>query len=420
MQHNLVDLAFDFVDSHAQDLLQCAKDLIAAPSPNPPGDERRAVDVARRYCEALSLGEIQILGPRAERPNLICRHSHGLPGPTLLLNGHLDTKPPLPREQWRTDPYDPVEQDGLLIGLGAVDMKGPDAALIYGMAAAIAANPQLGGEIILALSADEEGTFVDGARYLVQDIGITADAALIAEPIGVQQSWESIPLISRGISCIRFLVKGTQVHSSICDRMPVVNASLEASRLLLFLEEHLRLSYPPNPWCPNGPTVNLGATLNAGTAHAIVSGQAEITADIRTIPGMTQDQLAQDIDRVLHQFRRQHPQAEVSWQFFEGTLAWSEPMQIPDTLPIVQALQDASHVVLGQAPPLGYFPGGTDALWWQGAGGIPTIPGYGPGRLTDCHQPNEAIRISDLIDAAKIYALLILNYLDSTRQEAAQ
>lgn len=415
---DIANAAVDFVNSHASDLVQCAKDLIAAPSPNPPGDERAAVDVAKRYCETLQLGEIQVLGPRPERPNLICRISSGLSGRRLLLNGHLDTKPPLPRDRWKTDPYQPIEEDGLLTGLGAVDMKGPDAALIYGVAAALVAKPQMSGEIILALSADEEGAFIDGARYLVQDAHISADAALIAEPIGVTHSWECIPLISRGISCIRFFVKGTQAHSSISDRLPIINASLEASRLLLFLEKYLKLSYPPHPLCPNGPTINLGATFNAGTAYAVVPGQAEITADIRTIPGMTQNQLAQDINETLNAFRHQHPHADVTWQFFDGTLAWSEPMEISSGLPIVKALQAASSFVLGQSPPLGYFPGGTDALWWQGAGEIPTIPGFGPGRLTDCHQPNETIRITDMIDAAKIYALLILNYLQMNDQES--
>jgi acetylornithine deacetylase len=341
--------------------------------------------------------------------------SNGIPGSTLLLNGHLDTKPPLPLEQWETDPYQPVEKEGLLIGLGAVDMKGPDAALIFGVAAARAADPELPGEIILALSADEEGAFVDGARFLVQDVGISADAALIAEPIGINRSWEMIPLISRGISCIRMIVKGTQVHSSICDRIPVVNASLETSRLLLFLEENLKLTYSDNPFCSDGPTVNLGATVKAGSAYAMVSGEAEVTIDIRTIPGMSQEQLGNDIDRALSKFRKSHPKAEVTWEFFEGNLGWSEPMEISATLPIVRAVQEASRNVLGKYPPLGYFPGGTDAVWWQGAGGIPTIPGYGPGRLSDCHQPNESIRITDIFDAARIYAQVILNYFHDKR-----
>jgi acetylornithine deacetylase/succinyl-diaminopimelate desuccinylase-like protein len=67
--------------------------------------------------------------------------------------------------------------------------------------------------------------------------------------------------------------------------------------------------------------------------------------------------------------------------------------------------------VLGKPPPFGYFPGGTDAISWQGLGGIPTIPGFGPGLLGNCHKPDEFVEVDELIQAAKIYALTILNYL---------
>ncbi|RPI30768.1 MAG: M20 family peptidase [Chloroflexota bacterium] len=406
----------EFVDDQRESLVQCAKDLIAAPSPNPPGDERLAAEVAKVNLARLGIDNIELHGPRPERANLVCSLDSGNPGPTLLLNGHLDTKPAIPLEAWLTDPYEPVEKDGRLIGLGAADMKGPDAALIYGLAAVRPVLTGLKGRVILALSADEEGAFIDGARYLVQELGLRADAALIAEPIGIRCAWEMIPLISRGISCIRFHILGTQVHSSLSDRLPVVNASLEAGRLLMFLEQNLKLCYPENSLCPGGPTINLGATLQSGSAYAMVAGEAEFTVDIRTLPGMTQRQLQEDIDRVVEEFHRQYPRAEVSWEFFEGTRAWSEPMQISPDLPIVRALQNAAGNVLGAVPPLGYFPGGTDAIWWQGAGGIPTIPGFGPGRLADCHQPNESILINEIIEAAKIYGLLILNYLQDLEE----
>jgi acetylornithine deacetylase/succinyl-diaminopimelate desuccinylase-like protein len=55
-----------------------------------------------------------------------------------LLNGHLDTKPPDPIDAWETDPYEGVVKDGKPYGLGAADMKGPDAALVYGLATALA------------------------------------------------------------------------------------------------------------------------------------------------------------------------------------------------------------------------------------------------------------------------------------------
>jgi acetylornithine deacetylase len=291
-------------------------------------------------------------------------------------------------------------------------MKGPDAALVYGIAAVSGlGGAGLCGKALLILSADEEHMAMEGPRFLVQDRGIRADSVLIAEPMGVEKSWECIPLISRGISCIRWRIMGTQTHSSISDRVPVVNASLEASRLMLFLEENLKLTYAENDLCPLGPTVNLGATMKGGQAYAIVSGEAELVADIRTLPGMTKEGLASDIESVTEAFRSQRPGVEVSWEFLPGTLAWTQPTQIASDERLVRSLQSATAKVLGDTPPLGYFPGGTDAIWWQGVGGIPTVPGFGPGLLTHCHQPNEYIMVEDIIQAAKIYALTIHHYL---------
>lgn len=405
--------ALEWIDHHCESLIDFAIRLVSTPSPNPPGDELAVAREVENQLHHLNFTDITITGPRLERANLICRYATGRQGPALLLNGHLDTKPPVPREAWKTDPYQGVIKSGRLYGLGASDMKGPDAALVYGLAAAVQVGAKnLCGQVQLVLSADEEGAVLtDGARYLVEEVGIRADAALIAEPCGIVEPWEMIPLISRGVCCVRFFVKGTQTHSSISDRVPVVNASLEASRLLLFLKDHLRLEYPPTPLCPQGPTINLGATLKSGQAHAMVAGEAEFSADIRTLPGMSQAQVAADIERALSAFRQQYPQAQITWEFFPGRLAWTEATEINRDVPLVQALRKAATQVLREPPPFGYFPGGTDATWFQGMAGIPTIPGFGPGMLHNCHQPNEFILVDELIQAAKIYALTILNYL---------
>ena len=404
--------ALEFVKRERDGLIDFAARLIATPSPNPGGSELAAAEVAEEQMHVLGMQKTRIVGRSRERANLIYEFDTGTPGPTLLLNGHLDTKPPDPIDAWETDPYEGVVIDGKLHGLGAADMKGPDAALVYGMAAVVnASTDNLTGKVLLILSADEEGAATYGPRYLVEELGIQADVALIAEPAGVTQNWETLPLISRGISIIRFIVKGTQTHSSISDRVPVVNASLEASRLLAYLVENLKLNCPVTPLCPGGPTINLGTEFHAGEGLAKISGKAEFMGDVRTLPGMSRQQFAEDVDRAVDAFRRENPGVELAWEFMEGILDWRQPTEISADNPLVGVLQRAAEKVLGAAPPLGYFPGGTDAIWWQGAAGIPTIPGFGPGLLPNCHKPNEYVEVEALIQAAKIYALTILDYL---------
>jgi acetylornithine deacetylase/succinyl-diaminopimelate desuccinylase-like protein len=404
--------ALDLVARHEGDLLRFAMALIAAPSPSPPGDQRAAARVAQTELEHLGLGEVEVVAAVAERPNVLCRWDTGRPGPTLILNGHLDTKPPGDLRDWTADPYCPAVREGNLYGLGAADMKGPIAALTYGLhAAARAADRTLRGSVLLALTADEEGEAQDGVRYLVEDLGLRGDAVLIAEPCGISRYWEMLPLVSRGFGGARFVVRGTPMHSSVSDRVPCVNASVVASRLLLHLHERLTLRCPPGPPYRSLPTVVVGTTMQSGQGLAMVPGLAEFTANLRTVPGMTRDGVAEDIERCLNGFRGLHPDAAVEWGFVGGPLAWTTPTEIAPDEPLVAAVQQATERVLGASPPLGTFPGGTDAIWWQGAAGIPTIPAFGPGLLPNCHRPDEHVATAELTRAAMIYALTVLRYL---------
>src|SRR2546427_176194 len=133
----------------------------APPSPNPPGDERAIAAVVQQAMAALGYRDLTTIACAEERPNGV-----GVVGTgprTLILNGHLDTKPPGNEGAWQTGPYDPVIRDGRLYGLGSTDMKGAVAAMIYaGAAPAEAAD--LAGTLRLVLSADAEAGGGVGAR----------------------------------------------------------------------------------------------------------------------------------------------------------------------------------------------------------------------------------------------------------------
>src|SRR5690606_5286112 len=86
----------------------------------------------RDRAERLGLGRGEIHCLDESRPNLVLHVPGRGDGPTLMLNGHLDTKPiGDARDLWRTDPLEPVVVDGLLYGLGTSDMKAAVAAMLY-------------------------------------------------------------------------------------------------------------------------------------------------------------------------------------------------------------------------------------------------------------------------------------------------
>jgi acetylornithine deacetylase len=402
-----------YVTDHAADLLEFARELIACPSMNPPGDERAAADAVIRRLADLGLPPAEVRAKDPQRPNLLCRLPGAPGGPTLMLSGHLDTKPIGDRAPWRTDPLRGEVVDGRLYGLGSGDMKGALAAMVYAAAAVQAANVPLGGDLLLVFSADEEAGSAYGAGYLVEARLVQATAAVLGEPAGVRTEWEGIYLISRGVTCFRTQVRGTQMHSSVAGLLPAVNASAKMAHVLWRMERELqpRIHCPPHPWSDQGPKVNVGVMVSGGVFWGVYPGYAEFATDLRTMPGMTQAGVRRDVEAFLDELRRADPELQVEVEFEPPPLGWIEPSEIAADHPVVAALQQAAAVVFGSSPPLSAYPATTDAPKFQYGAGIPTVAAFGPGRLPLAHSPNEHIAVKSLTQAAQVYALCALNYL---------
>lgn len=397
-----------WLDARQPELLDFARRLIATPSPNPPGDERAVADIVSAELRALGITEIAELGAVSERPNLLARV--GTPGHRkLILSGHLDTKPPGDLSAWSTDPFDPVIDNNQLKGLGSGDMKVAIASMVYAAAALSASEPST-GQLELVLSADEEAGSTFGAKWLAEHGHLNADAAIIGEPGGINDEWESISLVSRGALLFRVVVTGTQTHSSISDQLPVVNASYEMANLIekmhVGLKDHLR--YDPHPLCHQGPTVNVGVMVNGGVFYGVYPGQAEFGCDIRTLPGMSERELIDDIRSFIDGVRtaRNDLEAELVVD------AWVPATEISADHPAVKALSRSAEAILRRELPLRAFPGATDAPHFNAAG-IPTVAACGPGLLSRAHSPNERLRVASVLEAAKIYALTADSYLSN-------
>jgi acetylornithine deacetylase len=401
-----LDATDGVIDGRRGDLLELVRELVATPSPCVPGDERAVADVLVARLRELGLEDVDVAGPLPERPNVLVRIGGG-PGPALVLNGHTDTKPPGDLGAWRTPPYAASVHDGVLTGLGAADMKGAVAAIVYAGLAVAEAGTR--GTLILCLSADEELGGEHGARWLAEQGRIQADACVIGEPCGIRRDWEAIRLVSRGSAIFRVRVRGTQMHSSLSEELHGVNASVTMARLMARMHErrHALARFEPHPLVER-PTVNVGLTVSGGLGYGILPGDGDFLTDVRALPGMTREGIEADVRAFLEQARADDPEldAELEWEH------WTPPSEIAADHPIVDALAAAAEEVLGERPPLSYFPGGTDAPHFQQLGGIPTVPSFGPGLLTAAHAPNESIAVESIVQAAKIYARAARRFLD--------
>ena len=397
-----------FVAERADEVLEFARELIRTPSVNPPGDEREVASVLVDRLARLGVGNHRIVAASDDRPNVLAHVDGTRGGSTMMLSGHIDTKPPGDLDAWHTDPHDPVIDDGRLYGLGSGDMKVAIAAMVYA-AAALQHVGDFPGRLALALTADEENGSAVGSKWLAEEGLIDADVCVIGEPGGVAEEWESIHLVSRGAALFRVVVHGTQLHSSISDQLPTVNATLKMAELALRMQRELKdhLTFDDHPYCRFGPTVNIGMTATAGVTYGVFPGRAEFASDIRMIPGMTARQVRSDVQAFVDRAMEDDSdlRAELVW---DSVVVATE---IEGTHPVVDALRSSAEAVLGHTPRLDAFPGATDAAYLQTSAGVPCVASFGPGLLPRAHSPNEWLFADGAARATMIYALSALRYL---------
>jgi acetylornithine deacetylase/succinyl-diaminopimelate desuccinylase-like protein len=131
---------------------------------------------ARLRAAGFSADDVQILGPRPERDNLVVRiHGTGRHRPILLI-AHLDVVE-ADRAGWTTDPFKFVEKDGYYYGRGTTDVKDGDAILIASLIRWHREGFRPDRDLIVALTADEEGGNENGIAWLLAKRRSLIDAA---------------------------------------------------------------------------------------------------------------------------------------------------------------------------------------------------------------------------------------------------
>jgi acetylornithine deacetylase/succinyl-diaminopimelate desuccinylase-like protein len=119
--------------------------------------------------------DVVVAGPNDRRKNLVARiHGTGQRKPILFI-GHLDVVEAR-REDWTTDPFKFIEKDGYFYGRGTDDMKEGDAILVTNFIRMKKENYKPDRDLILALTADEEGGDFNGVDWLVKNQRDAIDA----------------------------------------------------------------------------------------------------------------------------------------------------------------------------------------------------------------------------------------------------
>jgi acetylornithine deacetylase/succinyl-diaminopimelate desuccinylase-like protein len=133
---------------------------------------------ARLRAAGFPNSDVQLLGPRADRQNLVARlRGPGQSRPILLI-AHLDVVD-APREGWSAglDPFRLTERDGFYYGRGVLDVKHAGATLVANLIRLRAEGFVPDRDIVVALTADEEGGDANGVSWLLANRRELIDAA---------------------------------------------------------------------------------------------------------------------------------------------------------------------------------------------------------------------------------------------------
>src|SRR5579863_1158688 len=140
--------------------------------------------MAQRLLDAgFPPADVAVLGPNGRKGNMVARlHGTGAHRPVLLI-GHLDVVEAR-REDWTTDPFEFVEKDGYFYGRGTQDMKSDDAIFVTTFIRFWKEGYKPDRDIILALTADEEGGKSNGIDWLLKHHRDLIDAEFVLNADG--------------------------------------------------------------------------------------------------------------------------------------------------------------------------------------------------------------------------------------------
>lgn len=334
------------------------------------------------------------------------------PGPTLVLNGHLDVVP-ADAGVWSTGPFDPTWLDDgeRLRARGAADMKPGLTACVFAARRLLADPPDSGRVVIEGVAGEEDGGYGAATAALRNPYPFERDAAVIAEPT------ELAPVVAcEGSAMMRLELTGRSAHAATrwrgVDAMEKLDYIREAFRDLE-TERCEHVTHPlyddyPVPWPVVAGTVTAGEWASTVPASVVaewrlgVAPGESIAAVERQFRERLQEVVADDV------WLRDHPPT------FERFSVQFEPSEVSADEPVVGAIQRGmADAGLTDTAPRGVTYG-ADARHYVDAG-IPTIL-FGPGSIDQAHYPDETVAWREVTHATDAVEAAARAYFDPEKR----
>ncbi len=286
--------------------------------------------------------------------------------PTILLNSHHDTVKP--NSGYTLNPFEAIEKEGKLFGLGSNDAGGS----LMGLLATFLYFYDLTGayNFIFAATAEEEVSGKNGVESILAELG-KIDFAIVGEPTLMQ-----LAIAEKGLLVIDCVTQGRSGHAA---REEGENAIYKALKDIHWFQTY----HFPKVSETLGPVKMSVTIIHAGTQHNVVPDKCEFTVDIRITDAYKNEEVLDII--------KQHVSCEVKPRSLRLT-----PSSIPKDHPIVKAGLQLGRITYGS-------PTTSD----QALMNFPSLK-LGPGDSARSHTADEFIYTDELKEGIELYVNMLL------------
>lgn len=352
-------------------------------------------------CAALVADELRQLGMGVDidaMGNVVGRLPLG-PGPTVMIDCHLDTVPVVDAEEWARAPYGEI-RDGRVYGRGSVDMKGPMAAVIH--AIGVLGGTRC-GTIVFAGTVAEE--LVEGPAAIEVAKAVSPDFVVICEP-----SQRRIARGQRGRAEIVVDIRGVSSHSAYPGEG--INAAEVMADVIVALRT---LGLPVDATLGEGILVLIDIKSEPYPSLSTVPERCRATFDRRTLVGESEAEIVGPLQEIVDKITAvwgatgtvevaAHQHTTYSGQQVATTKF--APAWLYDHGDAVVACAVDGLTGAGLDAEVTHYKFCTNGSGTAGRLGIPTI-GYGPGHEDQAHKVDEYIDLSDLHLGARGYVAIL-------------
>lgn len=348
---------------------------------------------------AQELRDVGVTDVRVDRAGNVIGQVGSGEGPRLLFDAHMDTVIPS-ATGWAHDPYAADVEDGILYGLGACDMKGALAAMVYAAKRLIDTEVKLKGTAVFAFVVQEEPCEGCALRDYVEAGGERPDWVVLGEPSNLR-----IMRGHRGRVMFRITVHGKSSHAS---SPHLGKNAITAAARLVFGIDMLASEMGHDDFLGTGDVAVTRIESDSPSLNAIPD-TCVLYVDRRLTAGETPTRAQLQIEAVI---QREGIDAEVEIVEYSAASYTGHELHTREAFnawvlgedhPLLKAARSAVQRVDGLDVSVGHWTFSTDGVYSMGEVQIPTV-GLGPGDPELAHTVRECVPLKAVAQAAEAYA----------------